>query len=408
MLAILSALGLACAGSSSSETKPDSGTSPADASASKGGPDTAVPDDSSPPSDGTPVHDARSTSDARGTSEAADAVALHDASATDPGAAAPDARDAARDTGSADAFVPAGPTDGGNAPADFWDSSNVMMFKFLNRTNGKLTDGQVYWRFKNDTISELHSIAEQATYDMPANSSGRMYFYLCVDGDTACAADPTKSKYFDFIEHTIGATQYNGNTTRVDAFGLKIAMRLHCADGYDAAVGEDYATFQEDRAVTFQKFINEVPAEFQGLAQAPNAPYRIVAPGAGGFDKGGQYATYYDSFVDQLWAANGLTVTKPGPNGGGLGSYPDLSAAIYRHVGAVAGTFDATGKLLSKTLWADASTFYQAAPANYYALFWHNHALGGKAYGFPYDDVGSYSSYISHAQPQYLLVAIGW
>jgi len=87
-----------------------------------------------------------------------------------------------------------------------------------------------------------------------------------------------------------------------------------------------------------------------------------VAPGAGGFDKGGQYATYYDSFVDQLWAANGLTVTKPGPNGGGLGSYPDLSAAIYRHVGAVAGTFDATGKLLSKTLWADASTFYQAAP----------------------------------------------
>ena len=29
-------------------------------------------------------------------------------------------------------------------------------------------------------------------------------------------------------------------------------------------------------------------------------------------------------------------------------------------------------------------------------------------YGFPYDDVGGYSSYISHANPQYLLVAIGW
>ncbi len=110
-------------------------------------------------------------------------------------------------------------------------------------------------------------------------------------GDATCASDPTKSKYYDFIEHTIGATQYNGNTTRVDAFGLKIAMRLHCADGFDVAVGEDYATFAEDRAVTFQKFIDEVPAEFQALAQAPYAPYRIVEPGAGGFKTGGAYAT---------------------------------------------------------------------------------------------------------------------
>jgi hypothetical protein len=32
----------------------------------------------------------------------------------------------------------------------------------------------------------------------------------------------------------------------------------------------------------------------------------------------------------------------------------------------------------------------------------------GKAYGFPYDDVGGYSSYVSHDHPQYMLVAIGW
>src|SRR6185312_10256007 len=133
-------------------------------------------------------------------------------------------------------------------------------------------------------------------------------------------------------EHTIGAHQYNGNTTRVDAFGLKIAMRLHCTDGFDVAVGEDYATFQEDRAATFQAFLDAVPAEFKALAQPPFAPYRIVQPGAGGFDAGGAHATYYDTFVDQLWAANGLTIAKPGPNGSGLASYPSVSAAIYRHV----------------------------------------------------------------------------
>jgi hypothetical protein len=299
-------------------------------------------------------------------------------------------------------------------PAGFWDSSNiapaknVMMFKFLNRTNGKCADSQVYWSFKSGAISQTHSIADQSTYDMPANASGRMYFYLCCTADAMCAADPTKSKYFDFIEHTIGAHQYNGNTTRVDAFGIKIAMRLHCSDGFDVAVGEDYGTFQDDRATTFQQFIDAVPTEFKPLAQPPFAPYRIVEPGAGGFNQGGPNAHYYDSFVDQLWAANGLTIAKPGPNGSGLAANPNISAAIFRHVGAVAGTFDANGKLLNQKLWADSATFYGAAPADYYARFWHAHALSGKAYGFPYDDVGGYSSYISHANPQYLLVAIGW
>jgi Beta-1,3-glucanase len=311
--------------------------------------------------------------------------------------------------------VPGAPLpDDGGAPAGFWDSSdipaakNVMMFKFLNRTNGKYGDSEVYWSFKSGAIDETHSIADQPTYDMPANSSGRLYFYLCASGDATCGSDPTKSKYYDFIEHTIGAAQYNGNTTRVDAFGIKIAMRLHCADGYDVAVGENYATFAEDRAATFQAFIDEVPAAFQALAQPPYAPYRIVQPGTDSFKAGGANADYYDSFVDTLWANNGITVAKPGPNGSGLGSYPDLSAAIYRHIGGAAGAFSPAGKLLDKTLWSSAAAFYAAAPMDYYARFWHERALGGKAYGFPYDDVGGYSSYISHSNPQYLLVAIGW
>ena len=263
------------------------------------------------------------------------AASTSPSSTTDAGGSTPTGDDATT-PGLDDAGViaPTLPPGDGGAPAGFWDSSdipaakNVMMFKFLNRTNGKYSDGEVYWSFKSGSIDETHSIADQPTYDMPANNSGRMYFYLCATGDATCASDPTKSQYYDFIEFTIGATQFNGNTTRVDAFGIKIAMRMHCADGYDVAVGEDYATFLEDRAVTFQSFINEVPPAFQALAQAPYAPYRIVQPGTDSFKTGGANADYYDSFVDSLWAANGITVTKPGPNGSGLGSYPDLSAAI--------------------------------------------------------------------------------
>lgn len=297
---------------------------------------------------------------------------------------------------------------------EFWDrtdipaSQEVLVFKFLNRTNGQFSDDEVFWSFKNDVADELHSIAEMPTYDMPANSSGRMYFYVCDKNDSACLADQRSSKYYDFIEHTIGENQYNGNTTRVDAFGLKLAMLLHASDGWEAQVGEDQATFLEAREDTFEAFLNFVPDEYAPCGQAPHAPYRIVEPGACGFNAEGPHSDYYNSFVDELWANNGLTVPKPTANGNGLGAYPDLSAAIYRHVGSAPGTFDSDGNLLNQALWDDPSTFYQAAPAHYYASFWHTRSIDGKSYGFPYDDVGAYSTYISHADPEYLLVAIGW
>ena len=52
--------------------------------------------------------------------------------------------------------------------------------------------------------------------------------------------------------------------------------------------------------------------------------------------------------------------------------------------------------------------FYQAAPANYYAQFWHASAISGLQYGFPYDDDAGQSSDISITSPQYLVVAVGW
>ena len=65
----------------------------------------------------------------------------------------------------------------------FWDASNVpaaknvMMFKFLNRTNGQFPDSHVFWSVTNG-VTQTHSIADQQFYDMPANASGRIYVYL--------------------------------------------------------------------------------------------------------------------------------------------------------------------------------------------------------------------------------------
>jgi hypothetical protein len=282
-------------------------------------------------------------------------------------------------------------TGGGTTPPssdDFWGSTsdipaakNVVEVKILNRTNGKYPDSQVYWSFNGQT----HSIAEQPYLDMPANSAGRMYFYL----------GSPNSQYYDFIEFTVGDNVFNGNTTRVDAFGLKLAMRLHGKDGYDTEVGENRATFAEDRATTFQRFTDAVPDQFKVLAQT-QAPYRIIAPGSDpSFRSGGANANYFSSYAQSV-GVNAATSDIFGC-ASSLASDPNMCAALNRHVAT-----------LPSSQQSDPSQYYKAAPANYYAKFWHDNAIGNRAYGFPYDDVAGQSSFISHGSPQWLLVAVGW
>ncbi len=279
------------------------------------------------------------------------------------------------------------PTPTGGTDAFWGDTStipaaqNVVEVKVLNRTNGAYPDSQVYWSFNGQT----HSIADTPYLDMPANSAGRMYFYV----------GSPNSQYFDFIEFTVGASVFNGNTTRVDAFGLKIAMRLHAHDGYDVQVGETQAVFAESRTATFNRFIASVPQEFKVLAQT-QAPYRIIAPGSDpSFRAGGVNQNYFTAYAQ----ANGINAATSDIFGcaGSLAADPGHCAALNRHVAQ-----------LPQSQWSTPSLYYQAAPANYYAKFWHDNAIGGLAYGFPYDDYAGQSSFISHGSPQWLEVAVGF
>jgi hypothetical protein len=260
-------------------------------------------------------------------------------------------------------------------------ANNVMEIAILNRTNGQYPDSQVYWSFNG----QEHSIAEQPYFDMPANSSGRMYFYL----------GSPNSQYYDFIEFTIGAAQFNGNTTRVDAWGLPIAMRLHTHDGTDVQVGDNQDLFNQSRDATFAQFQAAVPQQFKVLAQT-QAPYRIIAPGSDpSFQTGGANANYFTSY------AQSVGVNEPTSNifgcAGSLAANAALCAALNRHTAT-----------LPADQQQDPTKFYSGDPANWYAKFWHDHAINNLAYGFPYDDVAGQSSYISHANPQWLEVAVGW
>src|SRR6185312_8767761 len=112
------------------------------------------------------------------------------------------------------------------------------------------------------------------------------------------------------------------------------------------------------------------------------------------FQPGGAYANYYTSYA----AANGDssdTTAQIFGCGGTLSANPTLCAALNRHVAG-----------LSTAQQNTPSLYYQSAPANYYAQFWHQNAINGVQYGFPYDDDNGQSSDISVTNPQYMVVAV--
>jgi hypothetical protein len=277
----------------------------------------------------------------------------------------------------------------GEPPTSFWGNTagipaakEVLEVKVENHTNGQYPDSKVYWSFNG----QEKSIAQQPYIDMPANSAGRMYFYL----------GSPNSQYYDFIEFTVGASSINVDTTLVDRFGLKIALLLHGHGGSNQEVGENYATFQESRSSTFSRFKNFVPADFKELA-TDNAPYGLPAPGNDtAFQPGGKYANYYKSYAASVGDTSDTTTQIFGC-AGTLANNSQLCAGINRHVAQL--------PLAQQSVVAN---FYGSAPANYYAQFWHKNSINGKAYGFPYDDYAGQSSDISVSNPQYLVIAVGW
>jgi hypothetical protein len=313
------------------------------------------------------------------------------ATATGTGSATVTAKDTTGASGSATFSWTVNPQGSGNGepPPSFWGNvsaipaaHNVLEFSIVNQTNGQYPDSQVFWSFGGQT----ESIAQQPYIDMPANSAGRMYFYL----------GTPNGPYFDFIEFTVGTSSINVDTTRVDRFGLKLALLLHAHNGSEQEIGENYATFQESRSATFARFENSVPAQFKELA-TDDAPYGIPSPGNDkAFQAGGADANYFTSYA----AANGDTSDSTAQIfgcGGTLAGNPQLCAALNRHV---------AGETTAQQ--SDPANFYLAAPANYYAEFWHQNAINGKQYGFPYDDYAGQSSDISVTNPQYAVVAVGW
>lgn len=312
-------------------------------------------------------------------------------------------------------------------------SGGGVSVKVMNGTGGAYSDSNIYWgviginpvngawsyldlsgnlipisQSLNDAPGHLtknginyaniyHKVSETSWVNLPKIRSGRMFLSVgstCYiktynDGfagpDINNPTDPNRDVYFDFVEFTVDDSGYHGNTTRVDQFGFPVQHRLVNKSGnYDRTVGELEA---ETRAGLFSKYQNEVPVEFKSLGTL-QAPYRIVCPISGPFNTGGAYANYFSGYSN--------ISTRDILLGIGGASDAAVCAALNRHV--YGNTAD----------WNNQAKYYGAAPANYYAKFWHNHSIDGLAYGFCYDDVNGQASYLEVGDPLGLIIRVGW
>ena len=248
--------------------------------------------------------------------------------------------------------------------------------------------------------------------------------------------DPNINTSFDWIEYNIGNGQLFCNTTQVDMFGISMLMDLYDNSGGGPALNGEVGT-TESTSSLMSEYLSAVPAAFAGL----EGSVRIVAPLHGSFGAGGANAGYFDAILNSVWAqyassplvitlntgtytgrvggGGRLAFTKPGdPNTyyvskpttndvwGGAGNLAtgnstelaleaQICAAFHRHV------IDNAANL------NNVPAYYLSAPADYYSLFWHQHNVNAKAYGFCYDDVNNQSSSLISNNPRAIVLFIG-
>ncbi|SNQ46254.1 putative glycosyl hydrolase [Frankia canadensis] len=279
---------------------------------------------------------------------------------------------------------------------------------------------------------------------VPANMSGRIYvsigdpirFRVVTDGAGNAAlqhpagwvaSDPSYRVLHDFVEFTHNPAGMFCNTTMVDMFSVPLSIRLRGAADQTAGTiprgGRD-AIFADLRAAS-------------AFAPLVVDDLRVIAPGHG-IESGIFPAGYYDGYIDAVWnryASTPLTVDAGGATRTGRvrdgvlrfdGGVAPISRPSTRDVlfcaGALAAANDGLTGPVAAVLGAgfnrstlltgatqptgDPAGFYTDAVTNVYSKVMHAHAADGRAYGFPFDDVGGFASYVQDTTPTSMTLSL--
>ena len=267
----------------------------------------------------------------------------------------------------------------------------------------------------------------EAQISLPSEISGRIY--VAIDGDLAISivegdrlalpagwvsTDPNNAVLHDNMEFTYSEGRMYCNTTMVDMFSVPMKIELEGEEspstGELVPGGRD-AIFS---AVSDQSGFGNLVTDL-----------RVVAPGHG-IGEGLFDANYFDGYVDEVWntyegtdmVVNANNQTFTGRVQGGQFVFdgdvqpfdkPSTTDVLFCD-GALAAPNDGiTGPVAAvlgsgfnrSTLVAhadqpvtDPAQFYTNDVANHYARVMHENSVDGKAYGFAFDDVSGFASYI--------------
>ncbi|WP_449348548.1 glycoside hydrolase family 64 protein [Streptomyces shaanxiensis] len=235
------------------------------------------------------------------------------------------------------------------------------------------------------------------------------------------ASDPNYQVLHDCAEFTHNAAGMFCNTTMVDMFSVPLSIRLTGVQ--DQTTGTLRAS---GRAGAFAA-LRQVE-EFSRLVVDDT---RVIAPGHG-LDAGLFPADYFAPYIDEVWSTytgRDLTVTTNAGTftgrvrGGQLVftgpaqvsfARPSTRDVLFCH-GALAAPNDGTTGPVAAVLGAgfnrttlvgaaaqpttDPASFYRTALTNHYAKAMHAATQDGRAYGFAFDDVADFASYVQDTAP---------
>ncbi|MFC9240311.1 beta-1,3-glucanase family protein [Streptomyces decoyicus] len=266
---------------------------------------------------------------------------------------------------------------------------------------------------------------------------GKLKFKAVQDGNGKAAlaypagwvsGDPNYDVLHDCAEFTYNSGGMYCNTTMVDMFSVPLAIKLTGAREQTTGTLKDGA-----RA----KIFSDVRAA-DGFGRLVIDDKRVIAPGHG-LDNGLFAKDYFAPAVDEAWSAyagRDLTVTTDagtftGRVSGGKLSFTGPKAISFdkpstRDVlfcdGTLAAPNDGTlgpvaailGAALNRSTLTsqahqpttDPAAFYQQRLTNHYARAMHAATQDGKAYGFAFDDVAGFASYIEDGAPKEITLTL--
>ncbi|WP_435243914.1 glycoside hydrolase family 64 protein [Streptomyces cucumeris] len=243
------------------------------------------------------------------------------------------------------------------------------------------------------------------------------------------SGDPNYQVLHDCAEFTFNADGMFCNTTMVDMFSVPLAIRL------TGAKDQSTGTLREGAR---DKVFADLAATDAFGPLVIGDRLRVIAPGHG-LGAGLFPQDYFASYIDQVWDTYGskdLKVTTnagtfTGRVSGGTLSFTGPAAVSFAKPstkdvlfcdGALAAPNDGTTGPVAAVLGAgfnrttlhgaaaqpvtDPAGFYTERITHHYAKAMHAATADGKAYGFAFDDVADFASYIQDTAPTGLTLTL--